>query len=392
MAYAPPVPSTAAHPVSTLNPVHISPTPATTPIPGEVFNRIAIGDLQPKCISCEQTYLREDITPHLLTCGHSLCGGCVAEKTDKEKDEVVCPVDESRTAVSAVKINYALEDVERPADTCNAAEVPISELAEQIGVVCRICMEEYSQERLPYALPCGHTFCGVCIRSMFTPDGKLPCPNRCAVQEVSMASRDSPQEPTTTPLNRGILSVVNALRMMSGLTPAEAREAPPPPSPQPITAATAQPVHMMPLHAPVRRAHTGFQLPESKLVQMIIFLYILAAAAVAFLVGITGDDCIRLKEWLIILAIILVLIPCVLYSMKIFPRGPWTCGPCGCPLSNVLGFIFVVWIGLGANRVSKNDYECPRSSRVWLTSAVLVAIHVCMLITHCMGELWFHRR
>lgn len=35
------------------------------------------------------------------------------------------------------------------------------------GDVCKICLEEYDDEqRKPYILPCGHTFCVLCLRTL----------------------------------------------------------------------------------------------------------------------------------------------------------------------------------------------------------------------------------
>ena len=49
---------------------------------------------------------------------------------------------------------------------------------------CPICMERYSpQERIPKVLPCGHTFCNICLENVASRQ-RLECPNCKVIHKV----------------------------------------------------------------------------------------------------------------------------------------------------------------------------------------------------------------
>jgi len=51
------------------------------------------------------------------------------------------------------------------------------------AVNCSVCFEDYAEARRPRMLPCGHTFCEVCLGDL-AKDQQVQCPN-CKCQQTS---------------------------------------------------------------------------------------------------------------------------------------------------------------------------------------------------------------
>nr|XP_045606656.1 tripartite motif-containing protein 65-like [Procambarus clarkii] len=60
---------------------------------------------------------------------------------------------------------------------------------EDLEVTCSICDQEYSDDRTPRNLPCGHSICTLCVDEVLARDGKCP---ECRVPITAATSDDLP--------------------------------------------------------------------------------------------------------------------------------------------------------------------------------------------------------
>eukprot|EP01006_Ploeotia_vitrea_P043932 TRINITY_DN66791_c7_g5_i3.p1 TRINITY_DN66791_c7_g5~~TRINITY_DN66791_c7_g5_i3.p1 ORF type:complete len:399 (+),score=22.37 TRINITY_DN66791_c7_g5_i3:46-1242(+) len=349
--------------------------------------------LEPVCRKCQANYTDESVVPMLLSCGHSICKKCA----DEMQDPIHCAAVDcnSHTARSSLRVNYALDELDNASAALAANRTESA--ADILNATCPICMNPYTDDnKTPYALACGHTFCADCIARITLPNGTIPCPNRCAVStHVS--------HPETAPVkNSGLVAIVTTLRAMHGLPPPKEPELPQWKNAAAQAASAdgatssntaggpgiaAAPATPTPATAP--------QIPRFIYVLVLVYLASMIITTICCLIFVPRNECSSLRFWLPIMVLLAVLVSFLDWMVR-SPKIRYAAIRHKCfkwlhLTKTIVAFIWLFWIFHGirlAWMTIHRQRDCDSKDALWVVCTTILAFHLALVGCHFLIEMF----
>eukprot|EP00667_Euglena_gracilis_P012713 EG_transcript_13062 len=363
--------------------------------------------LQLVCDGCDVDFLSTNSTPNLLACGHTLCNRCLKCRVAEGTAVVRCPSPPrgcaAESPASAICVNYAILDLACPMVLTNPGQPEggvqdlVLELVVEVPIACSICFEDYSEEeRVPFALPCGHTFCQCCLARL-REDDRFRCPNRCPLPDD--VEVDNPELVLLPVPNVALLRAIHKLRGLPGGRPtspgteparqaAERRAAP---QEGPAGDAGGQ-VSARPSARRARwwawgrrRGRWGSRRCwpgplRTFAVGMLLFTVVEASAAV-YVAYFQGHDCSRTRVWLVGLAALSAA------AALARPLAQWFISDTFADVISVLFKVFFYsWAGVYIINIiygRLTGEPCELLSTTWLLGVALLCLHVVFGVLEC---------
>lgn len=140
--------------------------------------------MEPECAVCLRDYLKDEVLPVTLLCGHTFCRRCTRMLTEHNKrydtgqfNDTTCPLCKQTTHVAACAChelpqpdNLILHLLEKPSKP----------------VLCRSCLLPFNETlRYPTALLCGCSYCASCVTQLSVPSTTQMLTFRCEACQLN---------------------------------------------------------------------------------------------------------------------------------------------------------------------------------------------------------------